>query len=669
MFFIYCLSHKIQNILKENQYKVDITSKLQGYITGYCISHSSSTAKWKIDDHNNHLLQSMISSTSSTSMGGMITYLRIIEVTDYSKCFQMLFQLEKHTKALSHFYISGPLIYSHSDFTHSKFLDDNNCICCDELSQLYRYCPKLQTFKLSDYNKKRNYTPFFSSLHLMTCLKNLFLDGIVIDDSSHIVSNGLRQTTTLKSLHLLRCELMHLSPEGLSQNKSIISLELWNVKMNIEVSKALKQILKENINLTSLTLKGNLQCFNCPPNEEHSISFITRKELFEGIQQSKSLKTLSLKNFELWGLEMISTNSMLTSLELTDLEMDKEGAMALKKVLIENTALKEIALYNCIKSMKVAEVVGEGLQFNTGVTKLTLESIYGVGTLLNRLKNNSTLSSLKFYNLEMEKEGAVALKQVLIENTALREMTMFDCIKSMEVAEIVAEGLQYNTGVTNLVLWGIEGARTLLHRLRNNSTLTSLELNRLEMGKEEAIPLQQVLIKNTTLKDIKLYKCIESMEVAEVVAEGLQYNTGVIKLTLARIEENGVTNTLLGHLSYNSSVQSLALFNSVTDYLVIYDLLRLNQMIKYVTIYEDIDLQTAKYLADSLVNCNLEEIRIFDHYGTMGQDGAKVLPDAVMKNNIKLVLADGYQEYLSLYSYPVDRVMYKSKDECKLLYN
>ena len=53
----------------------------------------------------------------------------------------------------------------------------------------------------------------------------------------------------------------------------------------------------------------------------------------------------------------------------------------------------------------------------------------------------------------------------------------------------------------------------------------------------------------------------------------------------------------------------------------------------------------------------------------MVQDGAKVLADAVMKNNIKLVLSDRYQEYLSLYSYPVDRVMYKSVDECKLLYN
>ena len=170
-------------------------------------------------------------------------------------------------------------------------------------------------------------------------------------------------------------------------------------------------------------------------------------------------------------------------------------------------------------------------------------------------------------------------------------------------------------------------------------------------------------------REIRLHECIKSKEVAEVVAEGLQYNTAITKLTLGGIQRDGVTETIIKGLSYNSSVQSLILCNNDTDCRVLNGLLRLNQTIKYVTIYQDIDLETAKYLADSLVNNNLKEIRIFDENGTMGQDGAKVLADAVMKNNIKLVLSDRYQEYLSLYSYPVDRLMYKSKDECKLLYN
>ena len=540
----------ISTVLKENLYQVDIKSKLQGYITGYCVSHTSSTAKWKITDLSNHLLQSMISSTSSSSMGGMIDDLSIRQITDYSKCFQMLFQLEKHTKALSDLSVS--LSYSRSDFIHSKSHDDNY-ICCDELSHLYKYCPKLKRFQLDNSHKKLNCNPLFSSLHLMSCLETLCLRGVVIDDSSHIVSNGLRQTTTLKSLTLSDCALMNLSPEGLSQSKSIVSLELCNIKMNIEGYKALKHFLIENINLTSLTLEGNLHHFNCPPNEEHCISFIMRKELFEGIQQSKSLKTLSLNKFELLGLEMISTNSSLTSLNLENLKMNKEGAMALKQVLIENTTLREIELFQCIKSIEAAKVVAEGLQYNTGVMKLVLWGIEGVGTLVQRLRNNTTLTSLELINLEMDKEEAMSLKHVLIENTTLREIILFECIKSMEV---VAEGLQYNASITKLAVQSIEWVGTLVQRLRNNTTLTSLELNSLEMEKEEAMSLKQVLIDNTTLREIELFECIKSMEVAEIVAEGLQYSTGITKLVLWGIERVGI---VVQRLQSNRTLTSLEL--------------------------------------------------------------------------------------------------------------
>ena len=84
---------------------------------------------------------------------------------------------------------------------------------------------------------------------------------------------------------------------------------------------------------------------------------------------------------------------------------------------------------------------------------------------------------------------------------------------------------------------------------------------------------------------------------------------------------------------------------------------------------EDVNLGKAKFLAGSLCNCNLEEIRVFDKRGTMGQDGAKVLVDAVLNNTVtKLILPDIYQQDLSVYSYPIDRVIYKNVNEFKLLY-
>ena len=659
----------ISTVLKENQYKIRIFSKLQGYITAYCIFHCSSTANWEIDDLNNDLLQSMISSTSR-SMGGMISSLKIGNVTDYSKCIQMLYQLEHYTNILS--YLSLSNLYCDDDF-----------ISCDELSQLYRYFPKLQTFTLSLFNgSKLNCTPFFSSLHLMTCLEILRLTGIVIDDSNHLVSNGLRQTSTLKLLDLRDCDFINLSPEGLSQNMSIVSLNLSNIKMSIEGFKVLKEILSESVYLKWLELSGSFYCFNSP-NEQHSNSLIVAREVFEGIQQSKSLRQLSLHDFQLFGLEEISKNSALTSMEVRYLHMDKEGALTLKQVLIENKCLTEMLLDDCIKYIDVAEVVAEGLQCNTEIVKLTLENIKGdgvIGKLIQGLRKNSILTSLMLLwnvgdeEVAIDKEGAIALKQVLIENTILKTMTLDIGIKSMHIheAEVVAEGLQYNTGVIQLGLCSITEdvvIGTLLQGLRRNSTLTSLELWNDNIDNEGAIALKQLLIENTTLTQLTLDNCIKSMDVAEVIAEGLQYNTGVMQFTLLHL---GIIRTLIQGLTYNSSLQSLSLvgnYMNIKDYQALSDLLKLNQTMKYLTIADYIDLETAKYLADSLVNVNdsLEEIRILELTGTMGQNGAKVLADAVIKSTVKLILPDMYQQDLSAYSYPIDKVIYKNEEESKSL--
>ena len=626
----------------------------------------------------------MITGTSS-GMGGMITSLVIRYVTDCSKCFQMLYQLEHYTRKLS--FLSLHLYSSYNFSVSYPYLHCNNdCICCDELSQLYRYCPKLQTIKLSVSGLKLNCNPIFSSLHLMTCLVKLDLKGIVIDDSNHIVSNGIRQTTTLNSLSLSDCELINLSPEGLSQNKSIISLNFSNIKMNIEGAKVLKEILSENLNLGRLSLGGNVHCFNCTPIEEHSNSLIIARELFEGIQQSKSLKQLSLDNFHLFGLEELSTNSTLISLVLNYYNMDNEGAMTLKRVLIANKSLRRMSLNVSFISMDIAEVLGQGLQHNTGIVELTLMNIKGdgvIGNVIQKLGKNSTLTSLRLlWNVKdmgeeevaIDKEGAVALKQALIENKTLKEMILDFFIKSMDVheAEVVAEGLQYNTGVIQLGLCSITEdvvIGTLLQGLRRNSTLTSLGLLNDNIDKEGATALKQVLIENTTLRKVRLDNCIKSLDVAEVIAEGLQYNTGVMEFTLLHV---GVIRTLIHALTYNSSLQSLSLVGNdmnIRDYHVLCDLLKLNQTMKYLTIAEYIDLETAKYLADSLVNVNdsLDEIRIFDVTGTMEQNGAKVLADAVIKSTVNLILPDIYQQYLLVYSYPVDRVIYKTEEECKSL--
>ena len=170
------------------------------------------------------------------------------------------------------------------------------------------------------------------------------------------------------------------------------------------------------------------------------------------MQQNKSVKQLSLDDFQLFGLEEMSKNSTLTSLVLKDLDIDKEGAVALKQILIKNSSLRELTLYNCIKSVEVADVVAEGFQHNAGVMNLILKNIKGadvIGKLIHRLQKNSTLTSLVLEYIYINEEGASTLKQILFENTTLRELTLSHCTMDDETANEIAEGLHCSTGLLN----------------------------------------------------------------------------------------------------------------------------------------------------------------------------------------------------------------------------
>ena len=73
--------------------------------------------KWRIKTEQ-HLIQSIITGTS-ISIGGM-NGLDIGRVTDYSKRFQMLFQLEGYTKDLTYLRLAN--------------FNSNDRNCCDELA-------------------------------------------------------------------------------------------------------------------------------------------------------------------------------------------------------------------------------------------------------------------------------------------------------------------------------------------------------------------------------------------------------------------------------------------------------------------------------------------------------------------------------------------------------
>ena len=296
------------------------------------------------------------------------------------------------------------------------------------------------------------------------------------------------------------------------------------------------------------------------------------------------------------------------------------------------------------------------------ITSLTVDGAVVDDTVSTGLTNVITLKSLKFTRCKI----VIDRQDVLTQNSTLGNFTS-------DIAQPLAEELHYNTQIKSLKLINISDSKAfniLMLVLIQNNSLSSLELVDVKLDVEGGRILRDVMRENTTLRKIKITFSIYSIDVAQALAEGLQYNTGIHTLSLHCIYTSGVMKTLIEGLSCNNTIQTLVLdYISMTieDYQLLNNsILKKNQTLKniviYITYYHH---HLTEELSDgSSVNIGLKNIVIYS--SNLSCDDAKMLADSVMKNMnniINITLPDKYSQDLSVYSYPKDRVKYMSSYE------
>ena len=191
----------------------------------------------------------------------------------------------------------------------------------------------------------------------------------------------------------------------------------------------------------------------------------------------------------------------------------------------------------------------------------------------------------------------------------------------------------------------------------------SLVLWNVKLDVEGGRTLRDIMRENTALRKMKISHSIDSIEFAQPLAEGIQYNTGLCTLSLYNIHTSGVMKTLIEVLSYNNTIQTLVLCDvTIKDHrLLNSSILKKNQTLKNIVIYNTIHPDhLTEELSDGLsVNIGLKNIVIYSF--DLSCDDAKMLADSVMKNMnniINITLPDKCSQDLSVYSYPKDRVKY-----------
>lgn len=344
----------------------------------------------------------------------------------------------------------------------------------------------------------------------------------------------------------------------LKNNKSLVSLTLFQVPINDENIKELADSLKINRSLQRLELDGNdmngdlaakhfsevlssnrtIQCYIF---KGIKISVLGIQDLSEALKNNRTLKTLNLNNnfFGNEGVQYLckslETNQALQQLILSGNNLDDLALQCISNVLRIKNSLQKIDLSHNTFGYDEFKIFSEALSQNSTLQELNLGSAgltgASISSLAVALKINNTMKKLTLSCNHLEDEAVKDLANFLKINRSLRHL-------DLSFSPLTSE--QYASLNLNLRMRSMSdtGVKYLSDALKINQTLQTLILsyNRFE---------------NKGFKHI---------------AETLQVNESLHKLTLLGIEisKQGLDNLMLS-LKSNFTICSLEIATTASQ--------------------------------------------------------------------------------------------------------
>ncbi|CAF0917373.1 unnamed protein product [Rotaria sordida] len=205
---------------------------------------------------------------------------------------------------------------------------------------------------------------------------------------------------------------------------------------------------------------------------------------------------------------------------------------------------------------------------NTAITTLNLYDArigdQGMQYLADALANNRTLTMIDLSNNKIQDQGAHYLANALTENTTLTTLSLYNDQIGDQEGQHFANTLRNNTILTTLILSNnrIEdlGAQHIANALISNKTLITLSLQGNLIGNRGAHHLANALTNNKTLITLNLQDNLIAAEGAQHLANALINNT---TLTTLQLRGNGVgvkgTQHLANALTNNMALTTLNL--------------------------------------------------------------------------------------------------------------
>ena len=185
----------------------------------------------------------------------------------------------------------------------------------------------------------------------------------------------------------------------------------------------------------------------------------------------------------------------------------ERGAITLMEILKETTTLQDLDVSSNSLGVGGATAIAEMLTENKTLQQLSVRQ-YSIGdggatALAEMLKENRALQHLDVRRNSIGNEGATALAEMLKENRTLQQLDVSRNSIGDGGAIALAEMLKKNSTLQQLdVNWnsiGDGGAIALAEMLKENRTLQQLNVNNNSIGEEGATALAEMMKENRTL--------------------------------------------------------------------------------------------------------------------------------------------------------------------------
>ncbi|WP_052236367.1 hypothetical protein [Candidatus Protochlamydia amoebophila] len=398
------------------------------------------------------------------------------------------------------------------------------------------------------------------------------LDYLNVSGCSFIKEEAILEiekcSPNLKTLYLNRCAQLRafekprfpLAPTYLQFAKlEELQLKRCVALASIQLDAPLLHILKADKNPHLKTLffttfapyfKGSF--IRCPTLDLETV----KKERISKIL--REIKTSEIDRIELF--QLYRNDSWLNSLSFSYRIISDKKAEVIANGLAFNTALSFLRLNSNQITDRGVEALAHALAYNTAIKQFWLDrnqiSDEGAKAISKALTSNNTFETISLEYNQISDEGAEAIAQALASNTTLRELFLNGNQISDKGAKAIFKALAYNTVLKKLALSynqiSDEGAKAIAQALASNNTLETLSLEYNQISDEGMEALAQALASNTALRELSLNGNQISDEGMEALAQALASNTTLRELSLNgnQISDRGMealARTLASH--------------------------------------------------------------------------------------------------------------------------